>query len=75
MEEIGLLEMNSVDARERGIRDGDMVRVFNRRGEIILKARLDGVVQQGVVSRSFIGQSLAPEIVTSTSSLLKNLLT
>jgi molybdopterin guanine dinucleotide-containing S/N-oxide reductase-like protein len=60
MEEMGLLEMNSVDACERGIRDGDMVRVFNRRGEIILKARLDGVVQQGVVSAKLYWPKLSP---------------
>jgi molybdopterin guanine dinucleotide-containing S/N-oxide reductase-like protein len=50
MEEVGLLEMNSADARSRGIVDGDVVRVFNRRGDIQLKARVDGAVQKGVVS-------------------------
>ncbi len=50
MEEPGLLEINAIDARARGIADGDMVRVFNRRGEILLKARVDGAVQSGVVS-------------------------
>ena len=34
----------------RGIADGEMVRVFNHRGEIFLKARVDGSVQPGVVS-------------------------
>jgi len=50
MEEVGLLEMNTADARSRGIADGDAVRVFNRRGDIVLKARVDGAVQAGVVS-------------------------
>jgi molybdopterin guanine dinucleotide-containing S/N-oxide reductase-like protein len=50
MEEVGLLEMNATDARSRGIADGDAVRVFNRRGDIVLKARVDGAVQAGVVS-------------------------
>jgi molybdopterin guanine dinucleotide-containing S/N-oxide reductase-like protein len=50
MEEVGLLEMNSVDASSRGIQDGDTVRAFNRRGEILLKARVDGTVQPGVVA-------------------------
>jgi molybdopterin guanine dinucleotide-containing S/N-oxide reductase-like protein len=50
MEEVGLLEMSGADARTRGIIDGDMVRVFNRRGDVLLRARVDGVVQQGVVS-------------------------
>jgi molybdopterin guanine dinucleotide-containing S/N-oxide reductase-like protein len=49
MEELGLLEIHSVDAQARGIGDGDRVRVFNHRGEIILKARIDGAVQPGVV--------------------------
>src|SRR6266849_1006431 len=50
MEEVGLLEMNAADARVRGISEGDAVRVFNRRGDIVLRARVDGAVQKGVVS-------------------------
>jgi len=50
MEETGLLEMSAADAEVRGITDGAFVRVFNRRGEITLKARVDGAVQAGVVS-------------------------
>jgi anaerobic selenocysteine-containing dehydrogenase len=52
MEETGLLEISAPDAQLRGIVDGDAVRVFNRRGEIFLKARVDGKVQPGVVSAS-----------------------
>jgi anaerobic selenocysteine-containing dehydrogenase len=50
MEEPGLLEISAADARARGIGDGDKVRVYNRRGDIVLKARVDGNVQPGVVS-------------------------
>jgi anaerobic selenocysteine-containing dehydrogenase len=50
MEEPGLLEICASDARSRGITNGDRVRVFNDRGEILLKARVDGKVQPGVVS-------------------------
>ncbi len=50
MEEPGLLEIDSSDARARGISNGDTVRVFNDRGEIVLKARVDSAVQPGVVS-------------------------
>lgn len=50
MEETGLLEMCMADACARGIADGDRVRVFNHRGEVELKARIDGRVQAGVVS-------------------------
>jgi molybdopterin guanine dinucleotide-containing S/N-oxide reductase-like protein len=60
MEEIGLLEINSADARTRGIADGDSVRVFNRRGDILLKARVDGKVQVGVVSAQLYWAKLTP---------------
>src|ERR1700687_5916120 len=50
MEEAGLLEMSAADARARSIVDGDVVRVFNRRGDILLRARVDGAMQAGVVS-------------------------
>ncbi len=50
MEEPGLLEISASDARARRIFDGDDVHVFNHRGDILLKARVDGKVQPGVVS-------------------------
>jgi anaerobic selenocysteine-containing dehydrogenase len=50
MENRHLLEMTAVDAEPRGIRDGDRVRVFNRRGEIELTARVNGSVPPGVVA-------------------------
>jgi len=60
MEETNLLEMNSTDARTRGIAEGDTVRVYNRRGEIFLKARVDGAVQPGVVSARLNWAKLGP---------------
>ncbi len=62
MEEAGLLEMNAVDARARGIREGDAVKVYNRRGEIVLKARVDGAVQPGVVSAKLNWAKFDPEL-------------
>ena len=59
-EEMGLLEMNPADAEPRGIRDGDMVRAFNRRGEIQLKARVDGSVSPGVVATKLNWAKLTP---------------
>ena len=50
MEDAGLLEISGEDAQVRGISNGDQVRVFNGRGEIFLKARVDGKVQAGTVS-------------------------
>ncbi|MGA9529226.1 MAG: molybdopterin-dependent oxidoreductase [Terriglobales bacterium] len=47
---IGNLEMHAADADKRGIRDGDSVRVFNQRGEIVLQAKVDGAVPVGVVA-------------------------
>jgi anaerobic selenocysteine-containing dehydrogenase len=43
------LEIAYDDAKRRQIADGDRVRVFNQRGEIFLRARVDGSVQPGVV--------------------------
>jgi anaerobic selenocysteine-containing dehydrogenase len=60
MEELGLLEINAADAQARGIADGDTVRVFNRRGDILLKARVDGRVQAGVVSARLYWAKLTP---------------
>jgi anaerobic selenocysteine-containing dehydrogenase len=60
MEETNLLEMHSADARARGIADGETVRVYNRRGEIFLKARVDGAVQSGVVSAKLNWAKLGP---------------
>ena len=36
------------DAKRRGISDGDRVRVFNDRGELFLRAHVNGSVQPGV---------------------------
>jgi anaerobic selenocysteine-containing dehydrogenase len=55
-----VLEINTIDATARGITDGAMVRVFNRRGELRLKARVDGRVQAGVVSSRLQWAKLTP---------------
>ena len=60
MEEVGLLEMSAKDAEARKIRDGDTVRVFNRRGEIQLKAKVDGRVSAGVVAAKLNWAKLTP---------------
>ncbi|MGA9507018.1 MAG: molybdopterin-dependent oxidoreductase [Candidatus Sulfotelmatobacter sp.] len=60
MEDSDLLEINSADARARGIVDGSTVKVYNHRGEIFLKARVDGAVQPGVVSARLNWAKLSP---------------
>ncbi len=59
IEEIGLLDLNAADANARDIADGDTVRVFNRRGDIFLRARVDGAVQPGVVSANLFWAKLS----------------
>ncbi|HEX9182566.1 MAG TPA: molybdopterin oxidoreductase family protein, partial [Burkholderiales bacterium] len=43
------LEMHPEDAAARGIRDGERVRVFNARGSLLLRARVNGKPRRGVV--------------------------
>ncbi len=76
MEETGLLEIHPRDARERGIRDGDAVRVFNSRGELSLRARVNGAVQVGVVAAALNWAKLTPggsNINTLTSEKLTDM--
>jgi anaerobic selenocysteine-containing dehydrogenase len=47
---MGELEMHPRDAEARGVRNGDQVRAFNSRGEIVLRARVNGSVAPGVVA-------------------------
>jgi len=42
--------INPIDAKHRNINDGDTVKVFNRRGTIILKCRLTKRLMPGVIS-------------------------
>lgn len=41
--------INPLDANERGIRDGDLVRVWNERGELVIPARVTPRILPGVV--------------------------
>lgn len=61
LEEPELLEISAVDASGRGIRDGDWVRVFNDRGEVRLRAHVNGAVQAGVVAARLNWSRLAPD--------------
>ncbi|MDD5127794.1 MAG: molybdopterin-dependent oxidoreductase [Dehalococcoidales bacterium] len=45
-----LLEMNRADADSRRIKDADLVEVFNDRGTVKLKVRLNEAIQPGVVN-------------------------
>lgn len=76
MEEPGLLEIHADDANPRGICEGDPVRVFNHRGELHLRARVNGAVQPGVVAAALNWAKLTPEgsnINTLTSEKLTDM--
>ena len=60
MEHPDLLEISVGDAQARGIADGDTVRVFNDRGDLFLKAKVNGAVQPGVVSARLFWSKLSP---------------
>jgi anaerobic selenocysteine-containing dehydrogenase len=44
-----LVHMNKKDASSRGIREGDIVKVINSRGEVLFRAHIDTNIKAGVV--------------------------
>jgi len=46
----GFLEINPADAKPRGIADGDVVKIFNDRGYLKVRARLTEGIKPGVVN-------------------------
>jgi len=61
MEQPELVEINTTDAQSRGIREGDWVRVFNDRGEVRLRAHVNGAVQPGVIAARLTWARFAPD--------------
>jgi len=63
---IGDLEMHPADAEVRGVRDGDRIRAFNHRGEIVLQARVVGSRVDGSrIDGSRIDGSVPPGVVAA----------
>ncbi|HTP87184.1 MAG TPA: molybdopterin-dependent oxidoreductase [Bryobacteraceae bacterium] len=60
-----VLWMDLSDAEARGIRTGDAVRVFNDRGEVVLKAEVDGKVRSGVVRAPSVRWGQGINVLTS----------
>lgn len=61
MEHPELLEISAADAAPRKIHEGDWVRVFNARGEVRLRAHVNGAVQPGVVAARLNWARLSPD--------------
>ncbi len=61
MERPELLEISAADAGPRDIHEGDWVRVFNHRGEVRLRAHVNGAVQPGVVAARLNAARFAPD--------------
>ena len=57
----GLLEMHAQDAKQRGIAEGDAVRVFNDRGSLRLTAHVNGSLPAGVVAARLDWAKLHPD--------------
>ncbi|HZD95059.1 MAG TPA: molybdopterin dinucleotide binding domain-containing protein, partial [Candidatus Sulfotelmatobacter sp.] len=74
MEQPELLEIHTADAEQRGIREGDWVRVFNDRGTVRLKAHVNGAVQPGVVAARLNAARFSPD-GKSINSLTSGILT
>ena len=62
------LEIHPHDAEERGIRDGDWVRVNSRSGETSLRARITDRVATGVVYTTFHHPDTQANVVTTDYS-------
>jgi molybdopterin guanine dinucleotide-containing S/N-oxide reductase-like protein len=61
MEQPELLEISAADAKPRDIHEGDWVRVFNHRGEVRLRAHVNGAVQPGVVAARLNAARFTPD--------------
>ncbi len=76
MEQPELLEITAADAAPRNIHEGDWVRVFNGRGEVRLRAHVNGTVQPGVVAARLNAGIFSPDgksINTLTSETLTDI--
>ena len=63
-----LLEISIEDARDLSLADGDIVRVFSRRGQIEARIQVTNRVPKGVVFMTFHFKESAANILTSSES-------
>jgi formate dehydrogenase major subunit len=62
------LEIHPFDAESRGVRDGDLVALQSRSGEIALRARVSDRLQPGVVYTTFHHALTGANVVTTENS-------
>ncbi len=67
------IDINPKDALVLGIKDGDMVRVVSRRGEIEIKARITNQVQPGQAFMSFHFKNKLTNLLTSSGLDIKTM--
>jgi formate dehydrogenase major subunit len=66
--ETDVLEIHPNDAEDRGVRDGDLVKLKSRAGEISLPARITDRVAPGVVYTTFHHPETGANVVTTDYS-------
>jgi formate dehydrogenase (coenzyme F420) alpha subunit len=60
----GFVEINSQDAKEKGIKDGDAVKLASRRGELGVVARVTGDIRRGVLFMPWHFSESSPNVLT-----------
>jgi len=63
-----VLEIHPVDAEERAIKDGDLVSLKSRKGEITLRAKISDRMQPGVVYTTFHMPNTGANVITTDFS-------
>jgi formate dehydrogenase major subunit len=63
-----VLEIHPLDAENRGVRDGDLVSLTSRSGEISLRARISERMQPGVVYTTFHHATTGANVITTEYS-------
>ncbi len=66
--DMDVLDIHPVDAEDRGIKDGDLVSLTSRAGEITLPARISERMQPGVVYTTFHHAMTGANVVTTEFS-------
>jgi formate dehydrogenase major subunit/formate dehydrogenase alpha subunit len=60
-----LVEINPKDAHKAGIEDGDLIKVFSRRGEILSTAQVTNRVEPGIIFTTFHFAEAAANFLTN----------